>query len=256
MFNKNRFTTLKFPQLKDKILFFAKVFSLMIFGGFLMFLSTYYDSLVLIFVELALLYLIFIAIVIPTYKNVKIYFFDEDYIRIYDATIWGKKNEKRLTYTNITSYWQLYNINRLILKDDENNSGILVKPKLHSFDFIIENITKHQYSNYLQKIKNNQTVVFKFHDFENYKALANSPNAESYFQNTKNIEMNLNYLKIDTKTYSWNDVKEAKANLSYNIKVLHYFCDEIQYLAQIENYDILDKLLTDLQDKAPVVYIK
>lgn len=255
MTKTKRFTTLKFPQPLDEFLFLLKIVSLMIVGSILVFLSTYYDSLVLIFVELVLLYLIFIAIVIPTYKHVKIYFFDEDKIRIYDATIWGKKNEKYISYTNITSYWESYNINRLILKDDENNAVILVRGKLDTFDLVINNLVKHQYLNYLQKIKNNQTVEFGFHDMEALKILGKSNNAGAYFQTNQKITINNNYLKINDKTFSWNDIKKAKANISNNIKVLHYFCDEIQSINQIENYTILDKLITELQAKAPVVYI-
>lgn len=245
MVKTKRFTTLKFATPKAEFLFLLKIFSLVIFGSVIIFFSIYYDSLILLFVELGILYLLFIAITIPSYKGVKTYIFTTDYIKIYDATIWGKKNEKLINYSNIITYWKSYDINRLILKDDQNIAVILVRGKLDSFDFVVENIVKYQFENYNQKIQNNVTLEFNFHDFDNYKTLAKSPNAESYFQNTKRIELNKNFIKINAKSFSWNDIRNSKVKHRNTIELLSQLYDGIRNEIQIENYEILDKLITE-----------
>ncbi len=124
----------------------------MIFDAAIIFFSTYYDSLILLFIALGIIYLLFTIIIIPIYIGVKIYIFTTDQIKIYDATIWGKKNEKLIDYMSITSCWKSYNIYRLILKDSQNIAVSLVRGKLDSFDFVFENIVKYQFENYNQKI--------------------------------------------------------------------------------------------------------
>jgi len=104
MLKTKRFITLKFDKPKVEFLFLLKIFSLIIFGAAIISFSTYYGRLILPFITLGIIYLLFIIIIIPIYIVVKIYIFTTDQMKIYDATIWGKKNEKFIDYMSITSF--------------------------------------------------------------------------------------------------------------------------------------------------------
>ncbi|WP_300675483.1 hypothetical protein [Soonwooa sp.] len=253
---RERYTTQRFPSAIAAFSFIGQVFVLMIITGILMIYSINFKSIVLIIAEFVVGFLLFLVVVYRSLERVVIYYFYSDYIQHYDASTWAtKKNERILQYTNLKAYYQPIDFYNFILKDDENNAVILICTRFQTFDFIINNMIKYQYEAFLQRIENQETLEFGFHDMETLKILDKSNNAAAYFQNDKKITINNNFMKINDKTFSWNDVKKAKANLSYNIKVLHYLYDEIQSINQIENYAILDKLITDLQAKAPIVYI-
>ncbi len=88
--------------------------------------------------------------------------------------------------------------------------------------------------------------MFNFHDFDNYKVLAKTPNAELYFQNTKRIELNKIFIKINSKSFSWSDIWNLKVKHCNTIELLSQLDNGIRNEIQIENYEILNKLIQDL----------